>query len=135
MTDGRLTSRVVVIPAVVFRDVMLAPEAILRAHGIVPTRPYDHEHIVVHGAPAHRYTQPPRPRPPQHPEALMTLWIYHHSGYGYIIRAATREDAADYLMFLVGDNPVHPHSREQLLRGLHPLDLAGEPGVIAEWPG
>jgi hypothetical protein len=54
------TERVVVIPELVFRDAMMPPEAILRAHGIVPTRPYDHEAIVVHGAVAHRYTQPPR---------------------------------------------------------------------------
>jgi hypothetical protein len=65
----------------------------------------------------------------------MALWIYHHSGYGYIIRAATREDAADALMFLVGDNPLHPHSRAQLLRGIDSLDPTGEPGIIAEWPG
>jgi hypothetical protein len=56
------TERVVVIPELVFRDAMIPPEAILRAHGIVPTRPYDHEDIVVHGAAAHRFTQPPRPK-------------------------------------------------------------------------
>jgi hypothetical protein len=65
----------------------------------------------------------------------MDLWLYHHSAYGYIVRAATREEAADFLMYLVGDNPVHPHSREQLLAGLDRLDVSGEPGIIAEWPG
>jgi hypothetical protein len=63
MTDARVTSLVVVIPELVFRDALLSSEAILRAHGIVPTQDYTHEDIVAHGAPAHRYTQPPRPAP------------------------------------------------------------------------
>jgi hypothetical protein len=58
--DGLVTSRVVVIPEWVFRDAKIPSDAILRAHGIVPTQSYDHEDIVVHGAAAHRYTQPPR---------------------------------------------------------------------------
>jgi hypothetical protein len=65
----------------------------------------------------------------------MALWIYNHSGYGYIIRAAIQEDAADFLLFLVGDNPLHPHSRAAVLDGLKLLEDTGEPGVIAEWPG
>jgi hypothetical protein len=65
----------------------------------------------------------------------MQLWLYNHSAYGYVIRAASREQAADVLMFLVGTNPAHPHSREQLLAEIHALDVTGEPGVIAEWPG
>jgi transcriptional regulator with XRE-family HTH domain len=51
------------------------------------------------------------------------------------VAAATREEAADYLMFLVGDNPLHPHSRPQLLAGIQSLDPTGEPGIRAEWPG
>jgi hypothetical protein len=65
----------------------------------------------------------------------MQLWLYNHSAYGYVIRAPSREAAADFLMFLVGDNPVHPPSRERVLAGLEPLEVTGEPGVIAEWPG
>jgi hypothetical protein len=65
---GRRPPRVVVILELLFRDAQIRPEAILRAHGIVPTRPYDHEHLVVHGAPAHRYTQPPRAQAFPHPQ-------------------------------------------------------------------
>jgi hypothetical protein len=63
MTHALVTHRVVVIPELVFRYAMISSEAILLAHGIMPTRDYTHEHILVHGAPAHRYTQPPLTNP------------------------------------------------------------------------
>lgn len=53
--------RSVVILERVFRDAKVELETILRSHGINPQRPYTHEDIVVDGAPAHRYIQPPRP--------------------------------------------------------------------------
>jgi hypothetical protein len=65
----------------------------------------------------------------------MPLWLYHHSAYGYIVRAATLDEAADCLLFLVTGNPVHPPNRERLLAELARLEDAGEPRVIAEWPG
>ena len=43
---------------------VLSVESLLVRHGITPYLPYCHEDIVVWGAAAHRYTQPPRPLKP-----------------------------------------------------------------------
>lgn len=66
----------------------------------------------------------------------MPLWLYHHSAYGYIVRASSVEEAADLLALLVSPtNPVHPSSRQALLLGLELLVPEGPSEVVAEWPG
>jgi hypothetical protein len=65
----------------------------------------------------------------------MKLYVYNHSAYGYIIRATNEDEAAGFLAFLIGDNPVHPHTLRDVLRGLTELSPEGEAGVIEAWPG
>lgn len=66
----------------------------------------------------------------------MPLWLYHHSAYGYIVRANSAEEAVDLLDFLVSEtNPVHPSSRLDILKSLELLEPDGPAEVVAEWPG
>ena len=53
--------RAVTIPESVLQAAQGDTALLLRLHGIDPDQPYSQEDLAVHGIPAHRYIQPPRP--------------------------------------------------------------------------